>query len=185
MSEGFPIKVPAEDEAAIFRLKGRAVFSTDHGKHKARTHSKDQPVQIRSDYECDRAAFIAQLRKKFPVPCIKLRQEDLTPSTVLEYFDDFDVHFYSPTFLYEVLGYMARANEIDRAARSDEVEAFVNGWIDANREAFTLLDPSLEWDDMFHQQDMETRSFPFLWDAFTRIMQINKNHSKTFLPPLS
>ena len=176
------VKPPARDEAVIVSLKGPAVFSTDFGLYPARTRWKDQPVQIRSDYAGDRAAFIARLRTKFPEPCIKLKQEDLAPATVLEYFDDYDVHFYSATFLYEALGYMARDNEIGRAARAEAVESFVASWIDTNRETFASLEPSLLLKDLFQQKDIDTHSFPFIWDAFRRIIHIIEHKGMGLIP---
>ena len=177
MNQGTSDKPPSEDKTAIISLKGPAVFSTDFGRYSARTHWKDQPVQIRSNYESDRAAFIASLRTKFPEPCMKLKQEDLAPATVLEYFDDYDIHFYSPTFLFEVLGYMARANDTDRAVRADKIESFVVNWIDTNRETFALLDPLLQWYHLFQQEDVDTHGFPFVWDAFRRIVQFSESNS--------
>ncbi|KAL9100469.1 MAG: hypothetical protein Q9163_004159 [Psora crenata] len=158
--------------------QGPAIFSTDRGRNPAREAFNGQRREVRSDRNEAIVTTASDLRAKFPLECISLRPEDVEQRgpVLNKYFDNFDIYFYSPRFLWDVLLYIAKTNQASKAERMNDVEDFVNGWINANKEAFHLITAEHQWYDLFTPEDIEEYEFEFLWDAFWKIAHIREHH---------
>ncbi|KAL9126014.1 MAG: hypothetical protein Q9217_004865 [Psora testacea] len=163
---------------ALPKGHGPAIFSTDRCRNPAREAYHGQQREVRSNRNEAIAKTASDLRAKFPVECIAIRPEDIQQQgpVLNEYFDNFDIYFYSPKFLWDVMLYIAKSNEAGRAERINDVEDFVNGWIIAKKEAFYLITAEHQWHDLFTSDEIEGYGFHFLWDAFWKIAQIREHH---------
>lgn len=146
--------------------QNKALFSTNLGRRERRAAYQGQPRQIRSDNESALSDMAVKLRQRFPVECIFLTPSDVMSDgkfPVEDYFDNFDIHFHGPYFLYLVLKHIAFANEAGKAARVEEVDRYARHWIEVNPLAFNLFGPDHQWYDLFHDEAIEEYPFPFLW----------------------
>ena len=155
-----------------------ALFSTDGGRLPKKPCLAVQPRQVRSDRQADLLDMISRLRKEFPVLCIMLDADDLKKHSLLcHYFDNFDLRFYGPRFLYDVLVRIVKENTSEEAARAkaeraQEVEEYCHYWIEANPVGLEQFEENHQWNDLFLPEHIEKYGFLFLWDAFWRIAQI-------------
>ena len=158
--------------------EGPAIFSTDRGQTPKRQAFLGQRPEVRSNRNEAITTTAFDLRARFPVECISIMPEDIEQQgpVLNEYFDNFDIYFYSPKFLWDVLLYIAKSNQRGKAERTDEVENFVNGWISSKKEAFYLITAEHQWHDLFTHEEIEEYGFEFLWDAFWKIAQIREYH---------
>ena len=164
---------------------GTAIFSTNRCRYPLREAYDGQPREVRSNRNDAIVTTASDLRAKFPIECISMRPEDIEQQgpVLNEYFDNFDIYFYSPKFLWDVLLHIAKSNQARKADRIHDVEDFVNGWISAKREAFYLITAEHQWHDLFTPDEIHEYGFEFLWDAFWKIAQIRENHGMHFLRP--
>ena len=162
-----------------------ALFSTDEGRLAKRPSYANQPRQVRSDRHTDLSVMISRLREKFPALCMMLDRDDLKKNTlVCDYFDNFDLRFHGPRFLFDVLSHIVQSNVSEKAAtekaeRAEDVDEYCHNWIEANPEAFELFEAEHQWNDLFLPEHVEECGFPFLWDAFWRIAQIKDQRGRS------
>ena len=155
--------------------KRHAHFSTDFGRRPARSAFENMPIQIRSDYIEARCEMIQSLRSQFPDACKALTTPDVNPrDSPLNFFDEFDLTFYQPQFLYEVLSLIVHENHEEEKARESEVMAFAESWIKINQEAYNLFDDCHQPKDLFVQEDFEEFGPAFLEACFWRIAHIKE-----------
>lgn len=155
--------------------KRPAYFSTSFGRWPARSKFENMPIQIRSDYIEAREEMIQLLRSQYPEACKALTTPDVKPNdSPLTYFDEFDLTFYQPQFLYEVLSLIVHGNQEEEEARESKVTAFAASWIKINQDAYNMFDACHQPKDLFVQEDFEEYGFAFLEACFWRIAQIKE-----------
>ena len=155
--------------------KRPAYFSTSFGRWPARSKFENMPIQIRSDHVEARWKMAQLLRSQYPEACKALKSEDVAPDdSPLTYFDEFDLTFYQPQFLYEVLSIIVHENHEDEAAREGQVTAFAESWIKINQEAYHMFDACHQPKDLFLEEDFEEYGPAFLEACFWRIAQIKE-----------
>ena len=164
--------------------QGSAIFSTNNGQRPKRPNYKSQPMQMRSDRKQAILDMSADLRENFAYECINITPENLQRNeSIFDYFDNFDVHFYSPYFLHLVLENIVESNMIESNARAAEVTEFSFAWIKGHPEAFRLFEPGHTWRDLVAGEENEQYGFPFLWDAFWKIKQTRDEMSEVHPSP--
>ena len=155
--------------------KRHAHFSTDFGRRPARSAFENMPIQIRSDYIEARCEMIQSVRSQYPEACKALTTPDVNPrDSPLDFFDEFDLTFYQPQFLYEVLCLIVHENHEEEKAREREVMAFAESWIKINQEAYNMFDDCHQPRDLFVQEDFEEFGPAFLETCFWRIAHIKE-----------
>ena len=153
-----------------------AYFSTKFGQRPARSKFEDMPVQIRSNYMEACTELTGHLRSHQTEACMALKREDIAPvDCVLHYFDEYDITFYQPGFLCDVLRLIVQQNEFGKSLRESEVTAFVSCWMNINENAFNMFDASHQAKDLFLEEEFEEHGAEFLHDCFWRIAQIKEN----------
>ncbi|KAG8528695.1 uncharacterized protein KY384_006382 [Bacidia gigantensis] len=155
---------------------GLALFSTNSGQRAKRKNYLGQPRQIRSDRRDSIINKATSLREQYAELCISITASDLKdPGLLQKYYDNFDIHFYSPKFLFDLLSYIVKTNEFCRDERAAEVDRISRWWIAQYPEAFDLFESDHQWFDLFPGDDfIQQHGFPFLWDTFWRIASIKE-----------
>lgn len=142
-------------------IEGKAIFSTDLGRHSSRAVvtftppliiARSTPLLHDDHFSLDVAKYAHALWQRYPEQCAKVVQS----SAIIDYFDSYDIHVFGREFLETVLLCIANQNIVDFSYR----------WTLDHREKVYSICQALEPEEVFDADDFAKYGAGFLKDTY-------------------
>ena len=149
-------------------ISGQAYFSTNGGKW------APQPVPAVRSHAIVRGdiadidghdEYLARLRRDFPDKCKEILNPPKHPHDIYDYFDGKDVSIHGLGYLRSLLDRIAW----DNLHRIQNLESFVEKWMNNNGDLFWSLSEKPTVPEIFSQTDIDEYGKEWLEDSLERI----------------